>query len=72
MPKSPVWEAEVGLCRVEEYHTNARATHYEIRVASGHPLTIYPHEIARLRALLDRIEAHIARPALTLKERRKA
>ncbi len=72
LPKSPIWEAEVGSCRAEEYHTNARGTHVEIRVGRGHQLVVFPHELKHLRALLDHIEAHRSVPALALDERRMA
>ena len=72
MPKAPIWEAEVGACRVEEYHTNDRGTHFEIRIGNGHQVVLFPHEIPRLRALLDRMEQHTAMPALVPGERRRA
>lgn len=72
MPKSPIWEAEVGSCRAEEYHTNARGTHFEIRIANGHQVVIFGHEIPQLRALLDHMAAHRAVKGEALGERRRA
>ena len=72
MPRTPVWESEVGTCRVEEYRTNARGTHFEFRVANGHPLVIFPHELAKLQALLLHVETHRVVPAEALGERRRA
>jgi len=72
VPKSPIWEAEVGACRVEEYYTNDRGTHFEIRVGNGHQVVIFRHELKKLRALLDLVEAHDAVPALALVKRGSA
>jgi hypothetical protein len=72
MPKSPIWEAESGPVRVEEYYTNSRGSHYELRVGNGHQVVIFPHELKALRGLLNQIEAHENAPALALEERRRA
>lgn len=72
MPKSPISEFAVGVLSAEEYHTNARATHYEIRVGNSSPLVVYPHELRDLRHLIEQIEADRNRPRLALGERRRA
>ncbi len=72
MPKSPIWEYALGVLSAEEYHTNARATHYEIRVGTGHALTVFPHELDDLENLVKAIKAHRNRPRLVLDERRHA
>ena len=72
MPKSPIWEAEIGPCRVEEYYTNDRGTHFEVRVGNGHQVVIFPHELKKFRALLDLVEAHRNVPALALERRGSA
>ncbi len=72
MPKSPVWEYAVGILSAEEYYTNARATHFEIRIGTGHALTVFPHELDDLTNLIETLKARRNRPRLVLDERRQA
>jgi hypothetical protein len=69
MPKSPIWETEVGPVRVEEYHTNERGTHFEIRIANGPASVVFPHEFKHLWAAFLAVEIHRECPALALEKR---
>ena len=73
MPKAPVWEYSLGIISVEEYFTNARGRHFEIRVGgSSSALVIFPHEINDLEHLIAALKAHHNSPRLALDERRQA
>lgn len=55
---------EVGQFRLEEHHSAGRGTSFELMEAHGsYRLTIFPHELHHLEALLSDVRA-AQRPAL--------
>jgi len=71
MPNSPVHVWEVGQFRIEEYHSSDRGTSFELmEVRGGYRLTIFPHELHHIEAVISQVRSGV--PALALVERRRA
>ncbi len=55
---SPVNVWEVGQFRLEEHHSAGRGTTFELRESRGsYCITIFPHELVHLEAMLGSVRA---------------
>lgn len=70
---SPVSVWEVGQFRLEEHHSNGRGTTFELKEGRGsYCITIFPHELVHLEALIGNVRASQPVRDLALVKEREA